>query len=57
MKFSELLADIEKRAELARLKDIEAHLLQLIADAGDEERELLMAKYRRTQAQRRELSV
>lgn len=57
MKFSELLEDIEKRAELTRLKDIEAHLLQLIADAGEEERELLMAKYRRTQAQRRDLSV
>lgn len=56
MKVSEMLADIEKRIELNRLKDTEAHLLQLIADAGKEEREMLMAKYRRTQARRMELT-
>lgn len=56
MKVSEMLADIEKRIELNRLKDTEAHLLQLIADAGEEEREMLMAKYRRTQARRMELT-
>lgn len=56
MKVSEMLADIEKRIEVNRLKDTEAHLLQLIADAGEEERELLIAKYRRTQARRKELS-
>lgn len=57
MNTSEMLADIQKRIELNQLKSTEAHVLELIADTDDEqERELLMAKYRRTQARRMELT-
>ena len=56
MNSAEMLADIRKRMELNQLKSTEAHVLELIADTDDEqERELLMAKYRRTQARRMEL--
>lgn len=56
MSATEMLADIQKRIELNQLKSTEAHVLELIADSDDEqEREMLMAKYRRTQARRREL--
>ena len=57
MNTSEMLKDIQKRIELIQLKSTEAHVLELIADTDDEqERELLMAKYRRTQARRMELT-
>lgn len=57
MNTAEMLTDIQKRIELNQLKSTEAHVLELIADSDDEqEREMLMAKYRRTQARRRELS-
>jgi len=57
MKLTEMMKDIERRAELNQLRSTEAHVLQLIADSDDEqEREMLIAKYRRTQARRRELS-
>jgi hypothetical protein len=56
MSATEMLADIQKRIELNQLKSTEAYVLELIADSDDEqEREMLMAKYRRTQARRREL--
>jgi hypothetical protein len=57
MNAAQMLADIQKRVELSQLKSTEAHVLQLIEDSDDEqEREMLEAKYRRTQARRRELS-
>lgn len=57
MNSEEMLADIKRLMELNQLKSTEAHVLELIADSDDEqEREMLIAKYRRTQARRRELS-
>lgn len=57
MNTSEMMADIQKRIELNQLRSTEAHVLELIADSDDEqEREMLLAKYRRTQARRMELS-
>lgn len=57
MNTAEMLSDIQKRMELNQLRSTEAHVLGLIADADDEqEREMLMAKYRRTQARRMEIT-
>ncbi len=57
MSTAEMLKEIQKRIELIQLKSTEAHVLELIADSDDEqEREMLMAKYRRTQARRMELT-
>lgn len=43
----------EKRKELMQLRSTEAHIIQLMENEDDEQtRELLMAKYRRTQARR-----
>lgn len=51
------MTESEQQKELMQLRSTEAHLVQLMADAGDEERELLMAKYRRTQARRMTLEM
>lgn len=48
----------EERIELIQLRSTEAHIMQLLESTdSDEERELLMAKYRRTQARRMQIEM